>query len=278
MPGSIQSIERAAAVLRLLAAPPGRLTLAQIVASLHLAKGTVHGIVRTLVEVGFVEQDTTTGRYRLAPELLDFNSAYLDPNELRARSMNWADPLAARTGQAVHVGVHDPDARDLVRIVHHVFRPDGSTQRLQTGQTQAAHATALGKVLLAFSPSMLGTGELTRFTGRTVTEPRALQRELRGIRTAGHAVDIEEYVPRVASIAVPITGEGGLVLAGVAVLGDPADLLDAHGAARAALLANLIACAQHIAGELRAIRAAAVAARATIGAHMSHPASRADLL
>ena len=68
MPGSIQSIERAAAVLRLLAAPPGRLTLGQIVASLHVAKGTAHGIVRTLVDVGFVAQDSSTGKYYLADE------------------------------------------------------------------------------------------------------------------------------------------------------------------------------------------------------------------
>ncbi len=275
VPGSIQSIERAAAVLRLLAAPPGRLTLAQIVASLHLAKGTAHGIVRTLVEVGFVEQDSTSGRYRLAPALVELGSAYLDPHELRARSMNWADPLAARTGQTVQVGVHAPDAHDLVLIVHHVFRPDGSEQQLATGSTQAAHATALGKVLLAFSPSMLGGGELTRFTRRTVTDPRGLHQQLREVRSTGHAVDVEEHVPGVASIAVPISGTGGLVLAAVAVLGEPGELLDSRGAPRATMLAHLTACAQHTAGEIVAVRAAAAATRAAASHEAAHAASQA---
>ncbi|MEO6472550.1 MAG: helix-turn-helix domain-containing protein, partial [Aeromicrobium sp.] len=60
MPGSIQSIERAAAILRLLAAGQRRLGLAEISASLRLPKGTAHGIIRTLVEVGFLKQDQTS--------------------------------------------------------------------------------------------------------------------------------------------------------------------------------------------------------------------------
>lgn len=65
MPGSIQSIERAAAILRTLATGSGALRLSEISAAVHLSKGTAHGILRTLVEVGFVEQDRDTGRYHL---------------------------------------------------------------------------------------------------------------------------------------------------------------------------------------------------------------------
>ena len=54
MPGSVQSIERAAAVLRLLAVGTGRLGCVEVANALDLAKGTAHGILRTLQEVGFV--------------------------------------------------------------------------------------------------------------------------------------------------------------------------------------------------------------------------------
>src|SRR4051794_5885849 len=60
VPGSIQSIERAAAILRTLATGSGPLRLAEISTSLHLSKGTAHGILRTLAEVGFVDQDRDT--------------------------------------------------------------------------------------------------------------------------------------------------------------------------------------------------------------------------
>jgi len=245
-------------VLRLLAAPPGRLTLAQIVASLDLAKGTAHGIVRTLVEVGFVEQDARTGKYRLADALLELGSTYPDPNEVRARSMNWADPLAARTGQSVQVGVLASDDHSEVLLVHHVFRPNGSAQQLETGARFPSHATAMGKILLAYSSSR-SPGVLTAFTQRTITDQRTLTEALRTIRAIGHAVDLEEYAHGTASIAVPIHGNGGLVVAAVAVTGDPAELCDAGARAKPALLTRLHDCARHIAGELATARTSAFA-------------------
>ncbi len=263
MPGSIQSIERAAAVLRLLAAPPGRLSLAQIVASLQLAKGTAHGILRTLVDVGFVAQDPATGKYLLADALLELGGAtYLDPNEIRARSMNWADPLAARTGQSVLVGVLARDTAGEVTVVHHVFRPDGSAQRSETGTRLPAHATALGKVLLAYSPSP-GGGPLAAFTSRTVVEARALAGELRAVRAAGHAVEMEEFAPGRAAVAAPIEDTGGLVVAAVGVVGEPDALLERGRTAAPSVLARVRDCARHIAGELAQTRAELLHKRGT---------------
>src|SRR5829696_3315687 len=81
---SIQSIERAAAVLRLLARGPGRLGVVELSTALGLPKGTVHGILRTLTSVGFVEQDSDTGKYQLGAALLHLGTSYLDVNELRS--------------------------------------------------------------------------------------------------------------------------------------------------------------------------------------------------
>ena len=136
MPKAIQSIERAAAVLRLLARGPGRLGVVELAGSLGLPKGTVHGILRTLAGVGFVEQDGITGKYQLGAALLHLGTSYLDVNELRSRAINWADALASRSGEAVRIGTL-LEGRALV--VHHVFRPDDS---LQTGGDRAAAAAA----------------------------------------------------------------------------------------------------------------------------------------
>src|SRR5918912_592967 len=145
MPGRIQSIERAAAILRLLSGRR-RLGVGELAGELGLPKGTVHGILRTLQVVGFVEQDADSGKYQLGAALLHMGSSYLDGNELRARALNWSDSLAARSGESVRIGtLHEGQ----VLVVHHVFRPDDSRQALEVGALLPAHATALGKVLLA---------------------------------------------------------------------------------------------------------------------------------
>src|SRR6185295_8037559 len=148
MPGSIQSIERAAAVLRLLGGAGRPLALAEVAAPLDLPRPTAHGILRTLRDVGFVDQDRDTGRYTLGVGLERLHGGW-DRYELRARAMNWADSLAGSTGQEVLLGM--PAGAGL-EVVHHVFRPDGSPQRLRTGETLPLHATAVGKCLLAFAP------------------------------------------------------------------------------------------------------------------------------
>ena len=86
VPGRIQSIERAAAILRLLSGRNrGASASASSPASSGLPKATVHGILRTLKDVGFVEQDPESGKYQLGAALLHMGSSYLDGNELRTR-------------------------------------------------------------------------------------------------------------------------------------------------------------------------------------------------
>lgn len=254
MPGSIQSIERAAAILRTLATGSGPLRLAEISASLHLPKGTAHGILRTLTEVGFVEQDRNTGRYRLGDGLSDLRSHRLDANELRARSMNWADPLAARSGEAVRVGAL---VGAEVRVVHYVFRPDHSAQRADVGSLLPIHATALGKVLLAHSPGtqpLLPAGPLTSYTGRTISDPGRLGAELATTRARGYALEFGEYLPDQAGLAAPILGPGGLVVGAIGIHGDLDRLCDAAGVARPRLVVQVTDCARAVSRDLQTSR------------------------
>ena len=129
---AIQSIERAAAILRALAGGSRRLGVSELSDHLGLAKGTVHGLLQTLKDEGFVEQDPESGKYQLGAALLQLGNIYLDVNELRGRSLAWADSLAVRTGEAVRVGSLHGDG---VLIIHHVFRPDNSLQILEVGGT-----------------------------------------------------------------------------------------------------------------------------------------------
>jgi DNA-binding IclR family transcriptional regulator len=219
MPGPVQSIERAAAILRLLAASSGRLGVGEIASSLGLARGTAHGILRTLERVGFVEQDGGTGKYQLGAALLHLGTSYLDVNELRSRAINWADALASRSGEAVRIGTL---LDGKVLVVHHVFRPDDTLQALDVGSLLPLHATALGKALLAHDANAAASirdTELESYCRRTIIDPRLLARAVTRVRENGWAAEVEELSIGEAGIAAPIRGYGGLVVGAIGISG-----------------------------------------------------------
>jgi DNA-binding IclR family transcriptional regulator len=256
MPGSVQSIERAAAILRLLARGSGRLGVVEISTSLGLAKGTTHGILRTLQDVGFVEQDKASGKYQLGATLLHLGTSYLDVNELRSRAINWADALAARSGEAVRIGT---PLDGKVLVVHHVFRPDDSLQTLDVGSLLPLHATALGKVLLAYDAGlaaqvMEGPAPLEAYTRRTLLTPAALRSALAKVREQGWAAEAEEHATGQSAIAAPIRGYGGFVVGAISTAGAADRLCPSVGRADPNQVAFVLNAARAISRDLGAGR------------------------
>ncbi|WP_330461458.1 IclR family transcriptional regulator [Streptomyces sp. NBC_00820] len=256
MPGPVQSIERAAAILRLLAGGPRRLGLGEVAASLGLAKGTAHGILRTLQHVDFVEQDAATGKYQLGAALLHLGTSYLDVNELRSRSLNWADALAARSGEAVRLGT---PLEGKVLVIHHVFRPDDTLQTLDVGSLLPLHASSLGKVLLAYGTATLEPGPepeagLEAYTRHTLVTPQRLGQALAEVREQGWAAEIQEMSMGEAGLAAPIRGHGGLVVGALGVSGPVERICDGQGRPWPALITLLREGARAISRDLGAAR------------------------
>lgn len=253
MPGPIQSLSRAAAIMRLLAGGERRLGLSEVAASLDLAKGTAHGILRTLQQEGFVEQDPESGKYQLGAELLRLGQSYLDVHELRARALVWADDLARAGGETVHLGVLHQRG---VLIVHHVFRPDDTRQVLEVGSMQPLHSTALGKVLLAYDPvarGELGEGPLEGYTARTLTDPADVDAECALIRERGWADSIEETWEGVASVGALIRDRRRNPVGAVCVTG-PVETVTEDGSVRPGLVASVRSAARAISRDLGAGR------------------------
>ena len=252
MPGQIQSIERAAAILRLLSGRSLRLGVAELACELSLPKGTVYGILKTLREVGFVEQDKDSGKYKLGPALLHMGSSYLDGHELRARALNWADGLATRSGESVRIGtLHE----NRVLIVHHVFRPDDTRQALEVGSLLPTHATALGKALLAkhdYIAATNGNGALAAYTPDTVTDVSRFRRELEETAERGWASDIGELLHGSASIAAPIEDRRQVTVGAIGIAG-PIERLCDNSRARAEFVDHVIEAARAVSRELGAI-------------------------
>lgn len=249
MAGSIQSVERAAAILRLLAGGERRLGLTDVACALGLAKATAHGILRTLQQEGLVEQDPASGRYQLGAELLRLGNGYLDVQDLRARALAWTDDLARGTGESVYLGVPHLSG---VLIVHQVFRRDDSRQVLEVGSMQPSHSSALGKVLAAYDPVARAgalAAERERFTPRTVTARQEFEDVLEIVRARGWAADVEETWEGVASVAAPVQDRHRVAVGAVGITGAVERICE-DGAVRAGLVTAVRDCARSVSRDL----------------------------
>ncbi len=249
---SIQSLDRATAILKALASGPRRLGVSELADRLGLARPTVHGLLQTLEAHGFVEQDQYSDKYQLGPGLLQLGYSYLDLNELRARSIGHADQLASRTHAAVRVGVMHGSS---VVVVHHVFRPDAAFGVLEVGLQLPLHASALGKAVLAFAPAQvvedLLAEPLQRLTKQTLNADQ-LRRELLVTRDSGIATERDEAVLGESSAAAPIFDHGGQAVGAIGVV-DSTDRIFPRGLARG-VAASVGEAARGISRELGAPR------------------------
>jgi DNA-binding IclR family transcriptional regulator len=219
----IQSVDRAIRILGVLQGAR-RLSLSEVAARLELPPSTVHGILKTLQAHGMVVQDRDSNRYQLGPAVLKLGNVYLDTLELRSRAVTWSEELARRSGHAVRTGVL---TLDEVVIIHHEPRPDGSRQMPEVGIVIPAHASALGKALLAFLPEqardLLAGDKLRSMTSETVIDPEVLRRQLDEVAKDALAIEKEEAVLGEAGIAAPIFDASGAPVGAIGIVLPAAD-------------------------------------------------------
>jgi DNA-binding IclR family transcriptional regulator len=248
--GTIQSVDRAARILKALAAGPRRLGVSELADRLGMTRPTVHGLLQTLQAHGFVEQDRDSDKYQLGAGLLQLGNSYLDLNELRGRSIVHAERLASQTRAAVRVGVlHGPN----VVVVHHVFAPERAFQVLEVGAQLPVHASALGKAILAYADAGvlddITAEPLPKLTARTLTA-KALLTDLEDVRNRGVARERDEAVLGESSVAAAIFDHAGQPVGAIGVVGDTDRVLP-RGPSKA-IVSSVIEAARGISRELGA--------------------------
>ena len=211
---TVQSIDRAFAVLRSLTSGPAGVT--QLADQVELPKSTVSRLLSTLEELGVVEQITAGGNYRIGPGLIEIATAVMPGRSLVAGARPHLVELARRTGEAAGLSV--PDGR----MAHYVDQADSDNQvqvRDWTGERIVMHAVSSGLVFLAWAePAFVDAylkGPLQAFTSRTITDPASLRRRLAEIREAGFAWVFEEFSDGANSVAAPIRNQRGDVIAAI---------------------------------------------------------------
>jgi DNA-binding IclR family transcriptional regulator len=200
----VKSADRTLEVLEALARG-GRRALVELARELGIPKSSLHGILRTMVQRGWVETDPTGTRFGLGLRALHVGAAYLDTDNTVGLLSGILDDLAAEFGETVHLG-----RLDGASIVYVAKRESIHPLRLYSaiGRRLPAHATALGKALLAErtdgTVDQLLNWPLRRLTGHTITEPAALHASLAAIRDRGYAVDHEENSEGIICYAVAV--------------------------------------------------------------------------
>lgn len=202
----VKSAYRTLDVLETLAAGPRSFT--QLTRALGIPKSSLHGILATMEERGWVEQ-AAEGRVRLGRHALQVGTAYVEADEAVAGTAALLDRLAATTGETVQLARLDgPSVVYLAK--RDSTHPVGLISAV--GGRLPAHATALGKALLAVrdleSVRRSLTFPLEALTSRTLTDWNRLRAELVLTRDRGHAVDREETAEGLHCFAVTPPGTG----------------------------------------------------------------------
>jgi IclR family acetate operon transcriptional repressor len=227
--GKIQSLKRAAAILDAVARQPEGISLAQLSTELDLHSSTAFHLIQTLVGLGFLTQLADSRRYRIGTRLFTLAAGALDETALLSLATPILERLSAETGHAAHLAV-----RSKHEII--VVARTAATGLLQLaghpGAARPAHATAIGKMLLAAMPPedldrLLQTLPLPAFTPHTLTDPASLRREIDIVRRTGIAHDNCELDADVRCIAVPVHDFAGRCAAAMGLSG-PAWRLTPH--------------------------------------------------
>lgn len=208
----VGSVQRAIDILDVLAEAGHELGTNEIARRIGVNVSTTSRLLSTLATAGLVAHIPSTGRYRLGIRLLQLAGAARDSLDIRTLARPLLEELAALTGETSTLSL--PGAHDLLTID---FVPSVQSVRsvAEVGRNSVAHATAAGKVLLAWG-GKLPDGDLTRYTDRTVTDRAALRQEIDGVRAHGWAQAVGEREDDLNAVAVPVhDGAGNLV----AVLG-----------------------------------------------------------
>jgi IclR family acetate operon transcriptional repressor len=180
---------------------------------------TVSRILATLAAAGYVEHLPASGRYRLGPQVLRLSTHALGGVDLRSAARRHLDDLVDETGETATLSV--PGDRDAVTIDFVLSRASVASVA-RVGRPSVAHATATGKVMLAFSAEELPIAPLARYTDRTVTDPARLAEEVATVRRIGHAHASGEREPDLNAVAVPVFGAPGELIAILGVQGPEA--------------------------------------------------------
>jgi DNA-binding IclR family transcriptional regulator len=209
---NLPGFARSAAVLEVIAARPSRIV--EVTKELGLPWATVHRTIKSLEKERFIDRNPETGRYEIGARMWHIGSSYLANN----RALSAAITYLAQERNIKHVDIQLVERIENYSVVTHAEkRQTQPISKAQYGFHIPLHAGSKGWVLLAHEdPEFIDAylrRPLERLTPATTTDPSILRSKLDGVRDLGYAFTVGDVQPFTGSLAAPIIGSTGDVVA-----------------------------------------------------------------
>ena len=217
----IQSVDRALDILELYLHSPEELSVKEISEAMGLSKSTVHGLIKTLEQRGYLKQNPGNMKYRLGMKLFSLGNVVADHLDIRKIARPVIRRLADNIKETVHLAVLNGDE---VVYTEKVEGPGALRMYSQVGRKVPVYCTGVGKVILAYQDEetverLLSKETLRAFTPYTITDKEKLKAHLAAIREQGYALDNEEIELGLRCVAAPIYDHQGKVFASISCAG-----------------------------------------------------------
>ena len=226
---SVSVLDRVTALFDAFGEHDEGLGVSELARRANLPKSTVSRIAADLVDQRFLDREGN--KLYLGIRLFELGQTVAEPRRLRETALPLMNELSLATGRSVHLAVLEQADVILVAVVRggRGVKPLG-----HVGERRPAHATALGKAMLAFSAQDVIAGVMhggtDPLTPHTRIEPSELQRELADIPKTRIATELEEWAVGIVCVASPILGHGSVQVAAISVAGSVEEM-DVHGLA-----------------------------------------------
>jgi len=213
-----QAVDRATSLLIAILNSPEPPLLSELARELGLPKSTTSRILGALERQGLIRRDRNSA-YLGGEVLLKYASMQNQDSALINRMRPVLESLAEKTSESINLAVPGNDDLKLIDQVDgkHLL---GATNWI--GRNVPYHASALGKVLLAFGAASLPVGNLQSKTARTITSRTQLNSELEKIRKTGFALLDNELENGLVAVAAPVFNHDGKVIAAISISGPDA--------------------------------------------------------
>lgn len=221
----IQSVVITGQIIEALAAAGQPMRLTALASQLGEPKAKMHRHLSTLKHLGFVDQDAKTETYRLGLKLVYIGQSAIDQFDLRRLAEPYMSRLRDLTRQTVVLST--PASGDAI-INAVVESPNLVTISVRLGYRLPAHASAQGRLNLAFAPAAVQQRILARklqtFTPRTMVDPAKLRERLTQIRQQLFDVSMDETLLGISAVAAPILNFDNELVGAIAIVGTTQDV------------------------------------------------------
>ena len=217
----IQSVKRAMTIIDYIAKNSNSAGITQISRELSLSKSTVHGLVSTLEQMDYLQQNSQNGEYSLGIKLFELGQVIYSNMDLRVIARPFLQQLVDKHRETTHLAILSKgdviyidkvDSKQSIGIISHI------------GGRNPSYCTGVGKVLLAGLSAealdkLIQSINFHKFTEKTITDPELLKKHLAQVREDGYALDMEEIEEGLICVAAPIKNYREQVIAAISISG-----------------------------------------------------------